>query len=175
MSQQDQSLTNEVSPKNDTPSEIRSVDLTEGEIRERANDLLSMAQQLHDQYVENARQEASVIEETAKMEASQTVQEAESRASSIVRDAQVLAEQTLDDLERRKQGLLAEIIKLQSFEVEYRTKLFELVTSASETLSVGRDSEGIASEGDVVEGADVSDAPDLDVPRGNSVEEVESE
>lgn len=90
----------------DTVDSVTTVDLTEGEIRERANDLLSMAQQLHDQYITNAKREASVTVKSAQTEAEYTLREAEMKAERIVNEARADAERILDNLETRKQTLL---------------------------------------------------------------------
>ena len=46
------------------------------------------------------------------------------------------AERILDGLEVRKQALLGEIAKLQTFESQYRDRLLALVSEAAETLEV---------------------------------------
>ena len=116
MSQQDQTPEEDNLAGGDTIDNVTAIDLTEGEIRERANDLLSMAQQLHDQYITNAKREASVTVKSAQTEAEYMLREAEGEAERIVNEARAEAERILDNLERRKQALLGEVAKLQNFE-----------------------------------------------------------
>lgn len=136
MSQQDQTPEEDSLAGDGTIDNVTTVDLTEGEIRERANDLLSMAQQLHDQYITNAKREASVTVKSAQTEAEYTLREAEGEAERIINEARADAERILDDLETRKQALLGEIAKLQTFESQYRGRLLALVSEAAETLEV---------------------------------------
>ena len=136
MSQQDQTPEEDSLAGGGTIDDITAVDLTEGEIRERANDLLSMAQQLHDQYITNAKREASVTVKSAQTEAEYTLRDAEGNAERIINEARAEAERILDDLETRKQALLGEIAKLQTFESQYRSRLLALVSEAAETLEV---------------------------------------
>lgn len=136
MSQQDRTLEEDNLASGDTVDSVTTVDLTEGEIRERANDLLSMAQQLHDQYITNAKREASVTVKSAQTEAEYTLREAEMKAERIVNEARADAERILDNLETRKQTLLGDVAKLQTFESQYRSRLLALVSEAAETLEV---------------------------------------
>lgn len=136
MSQQDQTPEEDSLAGGGTIDDVAAVDLTEGEIRERANDLLSMAQQLHDQYITNAKREASVTVKSAQTEAEYTLRDAEGNAERIINEARAEAERILDDLETRKQALLGEIAKLQTFESQYRSRLLALVSEAAETLEV---------------------------------------
>lgn len=136
LSQQDQIPEEDSLAGDGTIDNVTAIDLTEGEIRERANDLLSMAQQLHDQYITNAKREASVTVKSAQTEAEYTIREAEGEAERIVNEARAEAERILDDLERRKQALLGEVAKLQNFESQYRSRLLALVSEAAETLEV---------------------------------------
>lgn len=185
MSQQGQTTEEDSLAGDGTIDNVTAIDLTEGEIRERANDLLSMAQQLHDQYITNAKREASVTVKSAQTEAEYTIREAEGEAERIINEARAETERILDDLETRKQALLGEVAKLQNFESQYRSRLLALVSEAAETLEVDalididndvEDGEGatgadssvekrLPGEGDTSEVVPLDDTPDTsDVP-----------
>lgn len=171
MSQQDQTPEEDNLASGDTIDNVTTVDLTEGEIRERANDLLSMAQQLHDQYITNAKREASVTVKSAQTEAEYMLREAEMKAERIVNEAQAEAERILDNLETRKQALLGDVAKLQMFESQYRSRLLALVSEAAETLEVDA---LIDNDNGVEDGGDTT-AADLSVEESLSDEEDVSE
>lgn len=155
MSQQDQTPEEDSLAGGGTIDNVTAIDLTEGEIRERANDLLSMAQQLHDQYITNAKREASVTVKSAQTEAEYTLRDAEGNAERIINEARAEAERILDNLETRKQALLGEIAKLQTFESQYRSRLLTLVSEAAETLEVDA---LIDIDNDVEDGGDATGA-----------------
>lgn len=171
LSQQDQTPEEDSLAGGNTVDSVTTVDLTEGEIRERANDLLSMAQQLHDQYITNAKREASVTVKSAQTEAEYTLREAEGKAERIINEVRLEAEHILDDLETRKQALLGEVAKLQTFESQYRSRLLALVSEAAETLEVDA---LIDIDNDVEDGCDTT-AADLSVEESLSSEENASE
>lgn len=172
MSQQDRTLEEDNLASGDTVDSVTTVDLTEGEIRERANDLLSMAQQLHDQYITNAKREASVTVKSAQTEAEYTLREAEMKAERIVNEARADAERILDNLETRKQTLLGDVAKLQTFESQYRSRLLALVSEAAETLEV----DALIDNDNGVEGGGGNSAADSpvakDLPDGEDVSET---
>lgn len=172
LSQQDQMPEEDSLAGDGTIDSVTAIDLTEGEIRERANDLLSMAQQLHDQYITNAKREASVTVKSAQTEAEYTIREAEGEAERIVNEARAEAERILDDLERRKQALLGEVAKLQNFESQYRSRLLALVSEAAETLEVDAliDNDNGVEDGGGNSAADSPVAKDL--PDGEDVSET---
>lgn len=158
MSQQDQTPEEDSLAGEGTIDNVTTVDLTEGEIRERANDLLSMAQQLHDQYITNAKREASVTVKSAQTEADYMLREAEGKAERIINKARAEAERILDNLETRKQALLGDVAKLQTFESQYRSRLLDLVSEAAETLEVDAliDIDNEVEDGGDATGADSS-------------------
>lgn len=163
LSQQDQTPEEDNLAGGGTIDSVTTVDLTEGEIRERANDLLSMAQQLHDQYITNAKREASVTVKSAQTEADYMLREAEMKAERIVNEARADAERILDNLETRKQALLGDVAKLQTFESQYRSRLLALVSEAAETLEVDAliDNDNGVEDGGDTSAADSPVAKDL--------------
>jgi hypothetical protein len=120
--------------------------------------LLELAQKLHDELINSATVEAAKLREDAQVDydslttearvfhesmvseaeqkASQITHEAEDRAEALILKAEAKAIAITVESEGKNVALNTSILKLQSFEAEYRNNLRKLVESAATTLGL---------------------------------------
>lgn len=77
-----------------------------------ATGVLLLAQKVHDEYVNNARQESDRI-----------ITEARESASKIIKDAETVSAQTMEKLSADRAEAEKEISRLEGFEADYRTQI----------------------------------------------------
>ena len=77
-----------------------------------ATGVLVLAQKVHDEYVNNARQEADRI-----------ITEARDSASKIIKDAENVSARTMEKLSSDRAEVEKEISRLENFESDYRTQI----------------------------------------------------
>lgn len=77
-----------------------------------ATSVLVLAQKVHDEYVNNARQEADRI-----------VSEARDSAAKIVKDAENVSARTMEKLSADRAEVESTISRLEGFEADYRTQI----------------------------------------------------
>lgn len=100
----------------------------------RAASILDLAQQMHDQYILDGKNEKDRLINEGESRSEEIISDATREATETLVNAREEADRIVTDAKSLRDRYLMEISRLQAFEADYRQSLTELVASAQVSL-----------------------------------------